>query len=419
MNNFDLEKLLRENYCDTFDSLKPVDKQSVYAVYEKKPNSKVRKRSFYLKVAIAIILLALLAVGTVTVTASNATFREKLAERAKKDNVNLTDSELDELSSRLTQRGLLDENEILPQMGKNENGQLYGSDLYGFELMAVSGRNDDIGYCYIDEFEYMIGDPDYIFEVYNDAVDWQNDRDNGLNRNWVYVFDSDGMKIIGKYIKSIKKDKEELEEKRIGLGFITNEELAAGEYDKYIYDGFDSVFYEAEVMERLEKLHVSVENKAPFPNDEELPEMGENDKGQKYGDFRYNFDLQPSFDNGVAVGYIYTDDLKEIDGTRIPWLYDISQWDKVKEHTRNWVYVYEDDGETIVGKYYKTSVDVSENEYSAEYETDEGFFTLEELESGNYDKYFSNGSGDGEKYEEKVRKRQLYFDKLRELGKIE
>ena len=132
MNNFDLEKLLRENYCDTFDSLKPVDKQSVYAVYEKKPKGKVRKRSFYLKVAIAIILLALLAVGTVTVTASNATFREKLAERAKKDNVNLTDSELDELSSRLTQRGLLDENEILPQMGKNENGQLYGLDLYCF-----------------------------------------------------------------------------------------------------------------------------------------------------------------------------------------------------------------------------------------------------------------------------------------------
>lgn len=416
MNNFDLEKLLRENYCDTFDSLKPVDKQSVYAVYEKKPKGKVRKRSFYLKVAIAIILLALLAVGTVTVTASNATFREKLAERAKKDNVNLTDSELDELSSRLTQRGLLDENEILPKMGENENGQLYGSDLYGFELMAVSGRNDDIGYCYIDEFEYMIGDPDYIFEVYNDAVDWQNDRDNGLNRNWVYVFDSDGMKIIGKYIKSIKKDKEELEEKRIGLGFITNEELAAGEYDKYIYDGFDSVFYEAEVMERLENLHVSVENKAPFPNDEELPEMGENDKGQKYGDFRYNFDLQPCA--YYKDGYIYTDDYKDVYGIRVPWLYDVSEWDEVHKHTRNWNYVYESDGETIVGVTFNSS-DYIEYEGNDEKPYSSGFCTLEEFESGEYDKYIYNGIDNGEKYKEKVRKRQLYFDKLRELGKIE
>ena len=422
MDNFDLEKLLSENYCDTLNSLEPVNKERLYKLYKKPKASKIGRRTFVYKIAIAVLLLSLLAVGTVTATASNAAFRDKLAQRAKKDNVNLTDSELDEITSRVTQRGWFDESEALTEFGRNENGQMYGSDLYGFELMAVGGTGDNVGYVYTVDFnDEMFTGPGQLDDdsessrdfYYDDVLEWQEDRDSGELRNWCYAFEKDGMTIIGKWVQSIKKDDEEISEKRINMGFLTNEELASGEYDKYIYDGFDSVIDEAEVMERLEKLHVNVGNKAAFPADEELPEMGENDKRQKYGDFRYNFELQPC-SGYYKGGYCYTDDCKEVQGTRIPWLYDISEWDKVRKNTRNWNYVYESDGETIIGVEYGRPVYVENTQ--DDYELYGGFCTIEEFESGEYDEYIYNGGDDGEKYKEKARKRQIYFDKLRELG---
>ncbi|MBQ3691975.1 MAG: hypothetical protein II931_01435, partial [Clostridia bacterium] len=208
MDNFDLEKLLSENYCDTLNSLEPVNKERLYKLYKKPKGSKIGRRAVFYKIAIAVLLLSLLAVGTVTATASNAAFRDKLAQRTKKDNVNLTDSELDEITSRVTQRGWFDESEALTEFGRNENGQMYGSDLYGFELMAVGGTGDNVGYVYTVDFnDEMFTGPGQLDDdsessrdfYYDDVLEWQEDRDSGELRNWCYAFEKDGMTIIGKW----------------------------------------------------------------------------------------------------------------------------------------------------------------------------------------------------------------------------
>lgn len=69
MDNFDLEKLLSENYCDTLNSLEPVNKERLYKLYKKPKASKIGRRAVFYKIAIAVLLLSLLAVGTVTATA--------------------------------------------------------------------------------------------------------------------------------------------------------------------------------------------------------------------------------------------------------------------------------------------------------------------------------------------------------------
>lgn len=438
MTNFDLEKLLSENYCDTFESLETTDKERFYQLYKEPKKSLASKRKVYLRVALAMLLVASVAIGTVAARASDMTMRDMLAARAEKDNVHLTDEKLDELASRMTITGAYDPDDPnghgLSEMGDNDNGQKYGDIKYDFDLFTVSGvdsnGNDIVGYCYTDEFKYMTGDvtSDWcmVWDFYDDVVEWQNDRDSGKLRNWVYVFEENGVRIIGKWIQSLEKDYEELNEKGIRTGFVTNEELETGIYDDYIYDGFDSVIYEARVMEKLESLCVTYANKMPLPADSTLPEMGENEKGQKYGDMMYNFELQPLYSqrhnspyHTEMIGYCYTDDYKDIDDTRTPWLYDISEWDEVRKNTRNWVYVYESDGETIIGKYFCTP---RYRVYEDDFDTDElrsGFYTLKELEAGEYDENdFYDGNGNGEKYEEKVQKRQLYFDTLRELGKL-
>lgn len=253
MTNFDLEKLLSENYCDTFESLETTDKERFYQLYKEPKKSPAAKRKVYLRVALAMLLVA--AIGTIGAGAADMTIREKLAARAEKDNVHFTQEELDEVANTISSTGAFPNGREFPEIGENENGQKYGDIQYKLDLFPIGGTdlngNYIEGYCYSDDF-WSNTYPDS--EKYDDVLVWVVDRDNGKVRNWIYVFDEDGITILGKSVTALQKDRDELIEKDIHTQFITNEQLETGLYDKYIYDGYDADEYEAMVQERIESL---------------------------------------------------------------------------------------------------------------------------------------------------------------------
>lgn len=56
MDNFNLEKLLSENYCDTLNSLEPVNKERFYNLYRKPNFSAVKPKLVAVCVAVILIL---------------------------------------------------------------------------------------------------------------------------------------------------------------------------------------------------------------------------------------------------------------------------------------------------------------------------------------------------------------------------
>lgn len=267
MNNFDLEKLLNENFCDTLNSVEPVKKEKFYKLYSAKPEkTENRKRVAVYRYSLAFALIALLAVGSISVAAFDMNFRDMLAERAKNDNVSMTEEEVNELASAIESTypdsydADLEYGGALPEMGENEHGQKYGSVLYGFELVTVVNDYDIQGYVYKEDMEdaMLSGPMAEDFSEYFDSVDeWEEDKNSGKLRNWCYVYDEDGTTVIGKFILAISKDAEEYMAggpDGIHSNFVTDEELETGKYDKYIYNGFDSEAYEAKAAERTENL---------------------------------------------------------------------------------------------------------------------------------------------------------------------
>ena len=262
MSKINVEKFLSENYCAAFDNIQSVDKERYYSLYKTKVFSKTERKSKNSRIIIAAVIFILIGLCAVSAAANYITLKEVIRQKAERLGVHFTDSELDAVTSELEQHPSYRDTEYymqgIPQFGENENGQKYGSLEYGLELFTVasSDSNGNIikGYCYTDDF-WNNTYPD--FERYDDVLVWQEDRDNGLVRNWIYVFEEDGTTIAGKYINPVKKDEEEVYSKEMNFGFVTNEILAQGEYDKYIYDGYDTEQYEKMVEERTESVKKS------------------------------------------------------------------------------------------------------------------------------------------------------------------
>ena len=268
MDNFDLEKLLSENYCDTFDTIKSVDKERVYSMYNNKNEmTRVGKRAMSARVVTAVMIVVMLAVGTVGAKAINATLKETIKGRAAENGVYFTDEELERVESSMEPFMMVYDSDLMDNVGadigENEHGQKYGRYDYGLELVTVghydaaSDAVDVTGYVYSeDRNDPMLAGPmtDKFWESFEDIDTWEQKKNNGELRNWCYVFDQDGTTIIGKFFIPIPRDVVEVEEKELSWNFVLNEELETGEYDNYLYNGYDSEEYEAMVQARTESL---------------------------------------------------------------------------------------------------------------------------------------------------------------------
>ena len=237
MNNFDIEELLSVNYCSALDSASAIDKSSLNRrITANQRHSKTGIRIIYYRTAVLIAVIALIISGTIAAAAGIITLRERIALKAENSGVTFTEKELDNVTSNLSKHpSYADTNYPLPYIAENENGQKFGSIEYGLELMTVGGIDKNgkeiQGLCYTSDFWNMTL-PN--FEKYADVRGWNEAKQKGEIKNWIYVFDKDGQTIIGKYIDHNIVDRDG---DSVPIGFVTNEMLAAGEYDKYIFDG--------------------------------------------------------------------------------------------------------------------------------------------------------------------------------------
>lgn len=237
MNNYDIDTLLSVNYCSALDSLTAIDKNALCEhINVSRKHSKTGVRIMRYRIAVIIAIIALIISETIGAAAGVITLREKIKLKADNSGVTFTEKELDEVTSNLSQHPSYSDSDYpLPFMSENESGQKYGSIEYGFELMTVGGvdknGNEIQGLCYTSDF-WELTLPN--FEKYGDVQDWNDAKRKGEIKNWIYVFDKDGETIIGKYIDHNIVDEDG---DSVPIGFVTNEMLSTGEYDKYICNG--------------------------------------------------------------------------------------------------------------------------------------------------------------------------------------
>ena len=212
-------------------------------------------------------------------------FNDAVAFRTK--DLDMTDEKREEMVENLEEWGMTAEDVMSRdyEIGVNENGDTYGHAFDGVDLIAVAGHESEgnpTGYVYREDFLYIQLDPAEGATSIEEILQNQQDRENGKVRNWIYVYDSDGYTVIGKYIQEYnysdsmiydydKYSDEEMEQllwerfqKRqewlgdFEFGFNTNEELKNPEYEKFIIYGSDYRNYVQMAQNRSKEIKKSV-----------------------------------------------------------------------------------------------------------------------------------------------------------------
>lgn len=173
-----------------------------------------------------------------------------------------------------------------------------------------------------------------------------------------------------------------------------------------------------DIMSRLEGINMSADEL------EKLPDYQANENGLSYGTYFLGADLftvAGSDESGDITGYCYRDDLTAIDGTDLHTLDEIVSYSAARENEtmRNWIYVYEEDGKTVIGKYiikpvFSYTGDLTEEEADALFDewiaehdkpgSKYGFVTNKDLESIIIQAEIINGT-DGEEYKKMAKER--------------
>lgn len=276
----DIEKALKCEYCDALSEYKFSDKRKLYKLYTTAEHTPVIR-----KIAISYaVLIAVMLIFAITAAAAVFTLYDAVAARTK--DLDITDEKREEMVENLETWGTTPEEFASTQydIGVNENGDTYGYLFDGVDLIAVGGYGSDsdvTGYVYNDDFAFINMDVTEGAKSIEDILKNQQDRDDGKVRNWIYVYDSDGYTVIGKYILEYSSDsiiygeltEEErdriLEERfyereaRLGdfeYGFNTNEQLKNPEYQKFIIDGSDYRKYVQMAQNRSTEIKIKQNN---------------------------------------------------------------------------------------------------------------------------------------------------------------
>ncbi len=257
-----MENTLTSEYREAVSALKFPDKRKLYKLYATPKHTPVLRRVAVLyAVVTAAIIIILALTGAAAFTLYDAVF-------ARTRDIDITDEKREEMVETLQEWNATPEEFANGQyeIGVNENGDTYGHFFDAVDLISVVSSNASgniTGYVYRDDFAFINMGVEENAKSIEDILKNQQDRDDGKVRNWIYVYDSDGYTVIGKYIEEYnhsdsiiydydKYSEEEMEQllwerfqKRqewlgdFEFGFNTNEELKNPEYEKFIIYGSD------------------------------------------------------------------------------------------------------------------------------------------------------------------------------------
>lgn len=238
----DLDYELQVNYFDAVDSLKCKRKGELMKLYNKTEHTRAKRKiiGFY---AVLIVLMCILAVGAGAIGATAAGFDIAELVYKKTENTTLDDQEKMEIATRLDSMyadgdgytsQTMEQLENLPDLQTNEYGLSYGAMQLAPDLFGVE-NDQNTAYCYTSDFQQASG-----LNI-TDPVEYMQKKENGLWRNWIFAYESDGKTIVGKFL--------------IGDGgFYTNEQLENEEVQVKLIDGEDINEYEEMAAERSQSL---------------------------------------------------------------------------------------------------------------------------------------------------------------------
>lgn len=185
-------------WMETFGQLKNTiqfpeeSKEKLYHIHPGASHTPCGKRIILSNILITLIVCSILIPSTVFASSKVLNIiRQKVDVE-----VGLQDSELEQLYVKLKDQGYSDDEILeLSNMKVNENGQTYGPDCMGADLILVTSDQGENGYVYREDFYVGTG-----FQSPEEALAWQEEfhskYPNGYSIN---VYKCDGETVIGTF----------------------------------------------------------------------------------------------------------------------------------------------------------------------------------------------------------------------------
>lgn len=201
----DIHQALKEDYSEHMNSLKFSDKRKLYKLYEEPKHTPMLKKVVAFQIVAATLIVSCAVTGAATVGRS---MRDIIADKAKDSG--FTKEQINEMADRLENYNIdpnsIEKSENSFSLSMNKYGQTIGSLESGAELCAVETKTEDgediIGYCYFDDLMELNG------------ISMNGELKNTIS-NWIYVYDIDGIQVLGKFVDGGFKTNEQLENSNI------------------------------------------------------------------------------------------------------------------------------------------------------------------------------------------------------------
>ena len=247
MKSIDL--ILKNSHSKKLDSVCYEDKENLFTIYEEPNHTSAGKRILAFQLIATVCILCFIMMGAASGFTLYDAVKTRTSDRTlKEDTLNVMVENASKLGETPQEYVNRDYNIEI-----NSNGTTYGHIFDGVELVAVSGvkeHSELTGYVYSDDLQFLNDDITSNARSIDEILQRQKERSDGLIRNWIYVYDSDGYTVIGKYIHEYPKEEQIPKDNPLSAsssnfeyGFYTNEQLNSNSCDDYIINGTDSDEY--------------------------------------------------------------------------------------------------------------------------------------------------------------------------------
>lgn len=187
MDNSKLEKELHNHFINSTQmQISDSCRTKIENLPNKIKHTKVRYRIILTQCICLLALIILVPTTTYAMVSISQTLFEKVKDAG------LSEQELVQLDNELKDSGFTDEQLVnFYSLKINEDGQTYGPDAFGADLIAVLCQDGTEGYVYREDLY-----PENNFKTPEEAINWQNSQ---TDDRLITIYKSDGKTVLGKY----------------------------------------------------------------------------------------------------------------------------------------------------------------------------------------------------------------------------